>query len=104
MTPKQKARLEAMSMQGRIVTFKDKGSSSRTQIGEVVDEVYIMVGDYKHMIQRIKFLPGVSWDDSDCGYRPGYYTFDGQGKQIKWGQFTQFLTETEYQTLLAKAR
>lgn len=54
-------------------------------IGEVVDEVYEMVSDYKHLIQRIRFSTGISWDESEFGYRTGYYTWDAGYKRITWG-------------------
>lgn len=73
-------------------------------MGTVEDEVFIIVGDYKHLIQRVRFETGVSWDDSTHAYRTGYYTYQGDRKQIKWGQYTQFLTEAEYRDLLGKAR
>jgi hypothetical protein len=104
MTPDQLARLESTSMVGKMVNFSVKGGPGRTQIGIVEDEVYVMVSEYKHMIQRIRFASGVSWDGSTHGYRTGYYTYDAAGKNIKWGQYTQFLTEREYRSLLAKAR
>src|SRR5207253_7685525 len=95
---------ESMSRVGRKVTFKNKGGGGSRVMGTVEDEVYLMVGDYKHMIQKIRFAAGISWDHSDYGYRTGYYTFDARGKAVKWGQYTQFLTEKEYRTLLRKAR
>lgn len=91
-------------MVGRTVTFRIKGSTGFQAIGVVEDEVYIMVDDYKHLIQRIRFAADVSWDGSVFGYRSGYYTFDAAGRSIKWGQYTQFLTEAEYFRLLALAR
>ncbi len=104
MNAQQLARLESMSGVGRPVTFKNKGGGGHRVMGTVVDEVYKMVGDYKHMIQRVRFAPGISWDGSEHAYRTGYYTYDARGKVIKWGQYTQFLTESEYQELLHKAR
>lgn len=73
-------------------------------MGKVVDEVYIIVNDYKHMIQKIEFAQGLSWDRSKYAYRTGYYTWDANFKRIIWGQFTQFLTEKEYSRLLEQAR
>jgi len=105
MTKQQRGRLETMSCIGKPVFFKTKGKpEKKKEHGTVVDEVYILVSDYKHMIQQIEFKPGVSWDGSKYAYRTGYYTYDGQMKNIKWGQFTQFLTEKEYKALLSKAK
>jgi hypothetical protein len=104
LTPQQQLKLESMSMKGRFITFKYKGKTGRSKIGLVEDEVYIIVGDYKHLIQRVKFEEGVSWDRSTHAYRTGYYTYDASRKAIKWGQYTQFLTEAEYRALLGKAR
>lgn len=98
-------KLEKMSRLGMPVTFRSKAEPGQwDRIGIVEDEVYIMVGDYKHMIQRIKFADDVSWDGSQHGYRTGYYTYDKNMENIKWGQFTQFLTEKEYRELLSKAK
>jgi hypothetical protein len=104
MTDEQRARLTAMSMIGRPVKFRRKDRGGHWTVGVVEDEVYEIVSDYKHMIQRIRFRTGVSWDGSEYGYRTGYYTYDAKGKRIVWGQYTQFLTEHEYQRLLGKAR
>ena len=98
------ARLEKASMIGKAVYFKNKATGDRELWGIVEDEVYIMVSDYKHMIQKFRFAEGVSNDDSAYGYRTGYYTLDKHGGKIKWGQFTQSLTEREYRELLGKAQ
>ena len=100
----QRRRLEGQTMKGRVVRFKNKGVPGSQTMGKVVDEVYIMVGEYKHLIQKIEFGVGVSWDKSRYAYRTGYYTYQYGRKNIKWGQYTQFLTETEYRTLLQKAK
>jgi hypothetical protein len=44
------------------------------------------------------------WDGSRLGNRTCYYTFKTNGRNIKFGQYTQFLTEKEYRVLLSKAR
>ena len=98
-------RLEKMSGIGKVVTFRRKSVPGQAdRIGIIEDEVYFMVNDYKHMIQRIKFAENVSWDGSQYGYRTGYYTYDKNMERIRWGQFTQFLTEKEYRELLSKAK
>jgi hypothetical protein len=104
LTREQLDKLTSMSMLGRIITFKYKHKPGRYAVGLVEDEVYIIVGDYKHLIQRVKFQDGVSWDGSTHAYRTGYYTYEAGRKHIKWGQYTQFLTEKEYETLLQKAK
>ena len=104
MNEEQKKKLEAASRIGKGMWFKNKTTGKRSCLGTIEDEVYIFVGDYKHLIQRIHFNPGVSWDGSEFGYRSGYYTFDKTGKRVKWGQYTQFLTEKEYPKLLVKAK
>jgi hypothetical protein len=102
MTAPQLKRLEGMTRVGRDVVFKHKGGGGRRVVGKVEDEVYVMVGDYKHVIQRIRFAPGVSWDGSEYAYRTGYYTYDASMRRIVWGQYTQFLTQLEYAALLGK--
>lgn len=104
MTDEQRRNLEAKTRVGREVIFKNKGSSGHTIMGVVEDEVSIMVAEYKHMIQRIRFAPGVGWDGNTHAYRTGYYTYTAGMKRIVWGQYTQFLSESEYGNLLAKAR
>jgi hypothetical protein len=104
LTPDQQAKLESMSMIGRPVTFKNKGKPGSWTVGIVEDEVSIIVWEYKHLIQRIKFAEGVSWDGSTHAYRTAYYTYQAGRAYIKWGQYTQFLTEGEYRELLGKAR
>ena len=103
MNDEQRKRLEAKSGVGKTVTFKDKRTGEAVPWGTVTDEVSIIVGDYKHLIQRIERKEGY-WDGSRVGYRTGYYTYDKEGKRILWGQYTQFLTEREYNKLLNKAK
>ena len=103
MTEEQRKRLEATSGIGKAVCFMEKGEIERRNMGTVVDEVDIIVGDYKHLIQRIESKEPY-WDGSRIGYRTCYYTFDAKGKTIKFGQYTQFLTEKEYVVLLSKAK
>jgi len=104
LTQAEHDRLEKMSMLGRDVWFKNKGVAGKWLVGRVEDEVYVMVGDYKHLIQKIRFADGRSWDGSTFAYRTGYYTYQHGRKAIKWGQYTQFLTEKEYSTLLQRRR
>lgn len=102
MTKTALAKLEAATCVGRHMKFKDKFTGVRTVWGRIEEEVYIMVGDYKHMIQRIKYdnTPG---DSSVYGYRTCYYTLSAGG-QLKFGQFAQQLTEHQYKILLGKAK
>jgi hypothetical protein len=109
----QEARLKAKTGIGREVWFKEKMTGQSKPWGRVEDEVAIYVGDYKHLIQRIRCHEdrsfdggekGRYWDESKYGYRTGYYTFDRSGKKLLWGQYTQFLTEREYRILLSKAK
>jgi hypothetical protein len=105
MSEQQRRRLEGMSMIGRKISFADKREPHhRWEPGVVVDEVYIMVSEHKHVIQKIKFLPGESWDGSRFAYRTGYWTYDKDMRRIKWGQFSQFLSEKDYRQLLKRAK
>ena len=64
------------------------------------------------LIQRVKYpedgqfegSKSKQWDGSPYGYRTGYYTYDKTEKRIVWGQYTPFLTEKEYKSLLEKAK
>lgn len=112
MTKEQKERLEGKTKKGKEVYFKDKRTGKPTLWGIVEDEVFVMVNDYKHLLQRIKCATNKLssngsnsyWDGSEYGYRTGYYTYDKNYKKICWGQFTQFLTQKEYSELLQKAK
>jgi len=104
MDEEQKKKLAAKTRLGKTVWFKDKQTGKPRRWGIVEDEVYILVSDYKHMIQQIRHPESACWDGSKYGYRTGYYTYDKNMKHIVWGQFTQFLTEKEYNQLLSKAR
>ncbi len=107
MDSNQKKKLEEKTHIGRTIRFKDKNGGTSIIWGIVRDEVYIIIGDYKHVIQRIehprqgKWQNGY-WDKCKFGYRTGYFTFDKSGKKLMWGQFAQFLTEHEYRTLIGK--
>jgi ribosomal protein L35AE/L33A len=46
----RRKKLEAKSGVGKRVWFKDKKTGQRIFRGIVKDEVYIIVGDYKHLI------------------------------------------------------
>lgn len=76
-------RVESMSMLGRAVEFRNRGGLGRWKVGIVEDEVYIIVRDYKHLIQRIRFSDGASWDGSDYAYRTGHHTYQAGKKYIK---------------------
>ncbi len=105
-------RLKAITAVGHTVSFKDKKTGALIRWGIVEDEVHVMVGDYKRVLQRIRCLgdadfgsmKGTYWDGSKIGYRTGYYTYDKARKRIIWGQFTQFLTQKEYHSLLNQAK
>ena len=104
MTDAQKLRLQSMTGMHKNVTFKHKGGGGHRIMGRVVGEVHVMVNDYKHVLQKIEFADDISWDGSTHAYRTGYWTYDAGKKRIVWGQYTQFLTETEYKVLLSQAR
>ena len=104
MTDEQRRKLIAASQINRVTYFIEKDEVKRHKVmGKVIDEVYIIVDDYKHMIQRIQSQEPY-WDGSTVAYRTCYYTFDAKGENIKFGQYAQFLTQKEYSVLLAKAR
>jgi hypothetical protein len=54
LTKEQLQRLKAASCIGKPVHFKNKDGSGHENMGIVLDEVYIIVSDYKHMIQQIR--------------------------------------------------
>ncbi|SRR5579883_516251 len=100
----QRQRLEGISRVGKTIFHKIKGGDGHHRMGIVEDEVYVLVNDYKHVIQKIKIEDGAYWDGSHYAYRTGYYTYDAKRERIVWGQYMQFLTEQEYKELLSKAR
>jgi hypothetical protein len=104
LTPEQIDRLTRATRKGKPVVFKHKDGTGHWTVGVVEDEVYLRVGKYKHVIQRIKFAENAGWGENTHAYRTGYYTYDRNHKRIVWGQYTQFLTETEYRDLLSEVR
>jgi hypothetical protein len=90
MTTEQQQRLEGMTRIGKTVWHGPRS------MGTVIDEVFVLVNEYKHVIQKIS-LGGTGY-----AYRAGYWKFNGQRNQ--WAQATPYLTETEYRQLLAKAK
>ena len=102
LTEEERAQLEAKSGIGKDVGFKVKGRNGIWNPGTIVDEVYVMVGDYKHVIQRIKLREGERRGGNEYAYRAGHWTY--RGGRINWGQYAPFLTETEFGELLTKAR
>lgn len=104
MTPDQLKWLEGATRIGKMVRHKNKGGPGHQAVGKVVDEVYIIVNDYKQMIQQIEFAPGSEWGGNRYAYRAGYYTYDANMKKRTWGQYTPVLTESQYRELLQKAK
>ncbi len=91
-------------MKGRQVRFKNKGAPGHWVVGTVEDEVFIIVSDYKHMIQRIQFPEGEGWGGNLQAYRIGYYTLAAQKRNVKWGQYHSLLAESEFKDLLHQAK
>jgi hypothetical protein len=104
LTSEKLERLKMASRINKITYHKRKGGDGYEKVGTVVDEVYIIVADYKHMIQKIQFPDDAKWGGNDFAYRAGYYTYEANGKNIKWGQYTPVLTESQYRELLGKAK
>jgi len=102
LTKEEKERLEGTSGIGKDVKFTVEGGKPAWVPGTIVDEVYVMVEDYKHVLQRIKLREGERRGGNEYAYRTGHWTYRGQ--KINWGQYIQFLTESEYRELLTKAR
>lgn len=98
------ATLNQYSGVGRDVSFKHKNPKrkGRWDVGEIEDEVSIIVNDYKHVLQRI--LLRRSWDNSKYAYRTGYWTWTADGRRVVWGQYHQVLSEGDFCDLLRRAR
>jgi len=103
LTATERQLLASHSAIGKEVRFKERNGTRREVQGRVEEEVSIMVGQHKHVLQRIRFCDGVSWDGSAYAYRSGYYTLSDKARRLTWGQYAQLLTETEYRRLLRKA-
>lgn len=97
-------RLDAATRIGKEVWLNERGSGMPMLWGVVEDEVGIVVDDAKHVIQRIRLAAGVSWDGSQYGYKTGSFTIDPRSGAVKWAQYSQVLSEREYNELLARAR
>jgi hypothetical protein len=103
-TRAQRQKLATYTGLGKQVKFKDKNGGPRFVLGRVVDEVAILSGDYKHVIQKIELIPSQSWDGSRFAYRSGYYTWDASMLQVKWGQYHACLSAREFARLAREAR
>ena len=103
MTPEE-TKLRAASMQNKPIQCKNKGRPGYWNVGVVVDEVFVIVSDYKHMIQKIRRPEGQGGDGNLFAYRIGYYTLAAQKKNVKWGQYTSILAESEFRKLLQQAK
>jgi hypothetical protein len=104
MTADQERKLRSASRIGKQVRFKNKKEAGHRIVGVVEDEVYIIVSDYKHMIQRIKFADGQGWSGNQYAYRVAYYTWDAGMKSVKWGQYHSLLAESELKSLIYQAK
>jgi hypothetical protein len=111
------ARLKSSTGIRKKVRFENKDSRKAEEWGTIEDEVSIIstgrgwgraghiVGvDYKHVIQRIRFIEGKEWDGSTYCYRMGYWSLNRAKSRISWARGNPFLSEKEYADLLSKAR
>lgn len=89
-----------------IVKRKEDPKAEPLVVGEVVGEVSIISGDadYKHVLHRIRQTEEASSDGSQYAYRLGYWTFTGDGRSVKWGQYHAILSEKEWADLMRQAR
>lgn len=104
LTERQLLTLGRHSGKDKAVMFTERGGHERVRLGTVEDEVFILVGQHKHVLQRIRLDKSQRWDRSQYVYRTGYYTFSDDRSRLVWGQYSQLLTELEWPRLLRKAR
>ena len=97
-------RLESASRIGKEVWLNERNSGMPILWGIVEDEVGIVAGDAKHVIQRIRLAKDVSHDGSHYGYKTGSFTIDPRTGSVKWAQYSQVVSEQEYRDLLALAK
>ena len=97
-------KLESMTRIGMEVRLIDRQTDRETFSGVVEDEVAIVVEDAKHVIQRIRLADDTRRDGDEYGYRTGTFFVDRHTGRIKWAQYSQAVTETELQELLALAK
>jgi hypothetical protein len=102
MTENERGILEGATRLNKPVLFKHKGKPGREQWGIVEGEVSIIVGEYKHVIQRIRLNPE-NWGTNKFAYRGGYYTLKAKTRQLVWGQYSALLLEADFRKLMRKA-
>jgi hypothetical protein len=102
MTKSEREALERCTGIHKEVRFKRKGESSKYLLGTVVDEVSVIVDDYKHLIQRIKLDPS-TYGANKYAYRTAYYTLSAKEHRPVWGQYHGLVFETDFRKLLRKA-
>ncbi|MBI2202243.1 MAG: hypothetical protein HYU41_00040 [Candidatus Rokubacteria bacterium] len=100
----EQQKLENATRVGKEVMANARDSWTPVVWGVVEDEVSLVVDGAKHVIQRVRLAKGVSWDGSEYGYKTGAFLIDPRTGAVKWAQYSQVLSESEYTQLLARAR
>jgi hypothetical protein len=103
-TKSQRAALKRATGRGKRVVFKYKGSKRRYEVGTVDDTVSVLLGEYHHLIQRIKLTPEIQKEwKSRYAYRTCYYTLTARSRRPAWGQYHQLIVGSGFRQLAQKA-
>jgi hypothetical protein len=104
LTTTQRAALKRSNGIGKVVFFKYKGSKTRYCVGTVTDVVSVIIGEYHHLIQRIKLthVKQREWK-SRYAYRTCYYTLTARTRKPAWGQYHQLIVSSGFRQLARKA-
>jgi hypothetical protein len=104
MTKTQRAALKRSNGLDKLVFFKYKGGTTRYRVGTVVGVVSIVMGEYHHLIQRIKLTPEKQKEwKSRYAYRTCYYTLTARTRKPAWGQYHQLIVSSGFRQLMRKA-
>jgi hypothetical protein len=103
-TKAQRIALKQATGRDKKVIFKYKGSKQRYEVGTVDDVVSVLLGEYHHLIQRIKLTPKIQkkWK-SRYAYRTCYYTLTALSRKPAWGQYHQLIVASGFRQLAKKA-
>jgi hypothetical protein len=91
-------RLKKLNNIGKTISGEIKGTTRKENKGKIEDEIAHIVDENKYVIQKIKR------SDNTIGFRFGYYTCDAKYTQLRYGESSPILSESDFKVLMNKAK
>lgn len=92
-------RLEQLNNIGKPIIGKIKGTEDEKVKGIIIDEIsHVVDNENKYVIQQFSFGEG------EIGYRIGYYTYDAKKSELRYGESSPIMEESDFIILTNKAR